>query len=82
MGDAGFALTGAGDMVFAALLPEITFADGVSIFGAGCGLEASDPPLAAGREGVAAICGPGLIPSPGNRMPQKPTAGSVNSNST
>ncbi len=41
------------------------------------------PLLADGGGGAAgAACGPALIRSLGNRIPQNPTAGSVNSSST
>ena len=79
-GATGFEGTGAGDEGFTATVLELPFAAGCSTFCASGRAGATEPFPAAGVSGAA--CGPGPIRSLGKRMPQKPTAGSVNSNST
>src|SRR5215469_13333181 len=84
---AGLTTEGAGADGFASLMlaADTLPAVGCSVLGAAgrAGTGADAPSAAAGaRVSAGAACGTGPIRSPGKRMPQNPTAGSVNSNST
>ncbi len=75
-------LTGAGAAGFAAPLLGALFAEGSPILGAAARAATCEPFEAAGRTAAGVGWGAEPIRSLGKRIPQKPTAGSVNSNST